>query len=775
MLQKMKGLLKKDHQKATSEESYSRFGIGYRLISAFAIVTFLTIVISVVGWISFDVLTSAQNKTAERDVPAITLALKLANDASTIAALAPQLGASPTEEERKLHNQELNVAIKTANERVNELSSYVADEEALHTIIADLQALVPIVDKLNSSVTDRLRLSDLRHARLKQLQDFRGILQKGIGPLQIPVRLKMFETMDGWEELLEESIEQAQQGVKPEYDTDDLRQGALDAMVGQEAIFSVQSSGFLLISLLAEGALAEDQATVKTLSESFLSSISSMATPLAKISEGDTKKFTAPLEKLFSDLLIIGTKGTDDQVIFKIRATELQSIEDAKNYMAESHVVAGKLTKDVSEFVTAAEASINQSNLDNQALAEKTKMTLLIAAIVSVLVAALIGWLYIARSLIKRLLMMVDSARKLSEGDLEASIYRNGNDELARLGHALVGFRNTAREAKKAREEQEVRRAKREEEKEQQRQEQIEKDRLAAEEKERLTQEAEEEKRAQLNQLADEFEGSVKTLVDSFSAATTDMRNISGSMTSSAGETTSLTQTVASASEISSNSINSVAAAAEELSSSISEISRQVGQAAGIAGEAVSEAERSNVMITGLNDAAAKIGDVVSLISDIAEQTNLLALNATIEAARAGDAGKGFAVVASEVKNLATQTAKATEEITNQIKAVQQETGNAVLVIGGISSTIGRINEINTTISAAVEEQGAATSEISRSVQQAASSANEVSQNINTVNQTASKTGASATEVQQVAERLSSEAGNLEVEVERFIKQVRGG
>jgi methyl-accepting chemotaxis protein len=776
ILTKLKGLFQRNKkQSATDIKTYSKFGIGYRLIAAFAVVTILTVVISSIGWFSFDVLTNAQDKTAKHNIPAITLALKLANDTTEIAAIAPQLGSSVSDEERVQNMKDLNSSIDRAKSRLDELNSFISGNAALTDIAGDLQQLTPLLAELDSSVSDRLKNAGLRQQRLKQLEEFRTVLDKGASPLLFPIRMKMFDTSDAWDDLLYESVAAAKEGKDPEYDVDPLKTAATDAMTAQESVFRVQASGFMLVSLLAEGALADNKESVVLLSEKFLNSISSMASPLAKISTGDTKKFAAKFDKLFDDLLTLGSRGNAQEMIFTIRTNELAAIARANGILAQSRVIAEKLSGNAGTFVAEMEASIQKANASNQALAQTTKITLLVAAIASVLVAIAIAWLYIARNIVKRLLMMVESAQKLSEGDLESSIYREGNDEIARLGFAIVGFRNSAREAKALRDQEEVERLNREEEKEAQRQAQSDQERHAMKEKERLAEEAEVAKKEDLNRLANGFEGSVKHLVESFSRATSDMSNISGSMANSAGQTTSLTETVATASQASSSSINSVASAAEELTASITEISQQVGQAASIANEAVSEAERSNVMITSLNDAAARIGDVVGLISDIAEQTNLLALNATIEAARAGDAGKGFAVVASEVKNLATQTAKATEEITNQIKAVQQETGNAVTAIGGISTTIGRINEINTTISAAVEEQGAATNEISRSVQLAATSANEVSENIGTVNDNASKTGLSAAEVQEVAQKLAAEAGAMQDEVDRFLQQVRAG
>ncbi len=775
MINKIKSLLKKSPKIETEEKQYSKFGIGFRLISAFSVVTALTILLSGLSWLGFNTLTSAQDKTIKQEVPAITKALKLANDTAQIAALAPQLGSSSSDEERQANITTLNNSINVAKTRLSELNTIEPDNPELAKIASSLQTFEPLIVKLDGSVKERLRLSKLRTERLSRLEALREILKKGASPLLFPLRMQMFNNADATEELVESIVEKALSGNKPEYDISALSQETRDILTQQENVFRVQSSGYLLIGLLAEGALASDTETVSKLSSDFLANLASMATPISKIENEKNKKSSDILQKMFEELLIIGAKGDDNQLIFKIRTNELKTIASTAELLSEGRLIAEQLSIDANAFVSNVENSLQQAAQNNSDLAEQTKITLAVVSIATVLIAIAIGWFYIAKNIVSRLMMMVESARKLSEGDLSSSIFREGNDEIARLGFAIVGFRDTARAAKAAQDAEAEQRKIREEEKDQEARERLENDQKSQEEKARLAEEAETNKQAQLSKLADEFEGSVKLLVDRFSEATSEMTNISGSMTNSAGETTALTQTVASASEISSTSINSVAAATEQLSASINEISQQVGQAASIAGEAVSEAERSNNMITSLNDAASKIGDVVNLISDIAGQTNLLALNATIEAARAGDAGKGFAVVASEVKNLATQTAKATEEITSQIKSVQSETSNAVVAIGGISKTIGKINEIATVISAAVEEQGAATSEISRNVQQAADSANQVSQNITSVNQNASITGNSAGEVQEVAQRLAVEASELDKEVVRFIKQVRAG
>jgi methyl-accepting chemotaxis protein len=281
------------------------------------------------------------------------------------------------------------------------------------------------------------------------------------------------------------------------------------------------------------------------------------------------------------------------------------------------------------------------------------------------------------------------------------------------------------------------------------------------------------ERRAAMESIASDFERSVNGIVRSVSTAAAGMQTTAQSMTATASDASARAATVGAASESASNNVGTVAAAAEELSSSVAEISRQVTRSSEIASKAVGDAERTNATVQVLSTGAEKIGEVVKLIHSIAAQTNLLALNATIEAARAGESGRGFAVVASEVKALANQTAKATEEISAQVAAMQASTSDAVAAISGITETIAQMSEITVSISAAIDQQGDATREIARNIQSVASGSSEISAHIGGVTTAAAATGSAASDVLSNARELDNQSGMLRTAVDEFLTKVR--
>ena len=372
------------------------------------------------------------------------------------------------------------------------------------------------------------------------------------------------------------------------------------------------------------------------------------------------------------------------------------------------------------------------------------QIVMITIAVIGIIAITAVGFL-IARGIANPIVGMTGTMGILADGNLEVEIpSRDRTDEIGEMAEAVQIFKDHAIEVKR-----------------------LESEQKANEER------AAREKHEMMVKMANDFENSVGGVVQSVSSAATEMQSSATALSATAEETERQSTTVAAASEQAATNVQTVASAAEELSSSISEISRQVAQSTQISATAVAEVEGANAQVQGLANAANKIGEVVALITDIADQTNLLALNATIEAARAGEAGKGFAVVASEVKNLANQTAKATEEISNQIGGIQGATEDAVQAIGSIGGIINQMNEIASTIASAVEQQGAATQEIARNVEQASQGTAEVSSNITGVQQAAGETGQSADQMLSAAKELSQQSELLRGEVDQFLANVR--
>ena len=403
-------------------------------------------------------------------------------------------------------------------------------------------------------------------------------------------------------------------------------------------------------------------------------------------------------------------------------------IGQIKNYAGQPVGIL-EVIKDTTEYEAAAASS--QRNL--------------ILGTIAILAGAIVLAFLLGRGLSRPLAAITAVMNRLSGGEIDVTIPGSERrDELGTMAGAVDVFRRSMIEARSMRETQEA-----------------------------SKQQTELEKKALQRQMADRFETDVKSVVAAVAQATTDMQRVAGEITASVNGTSQRAAAAAAASDEASGSVNTVAAATEELASSVAEIGRQVTHSSQVAESAVVKAGQTTEMVSSLASAAEKIGDVLRLIGAIASQTNLLALNATIEAARAGEAGRGFAVVASEVKELASQTAKATEEIAGQVAAIQSATGDCVTAIGGISDTIREISGIATTIAAAVEQQDSATREIARSVQQAATGTSEVSINVTGASQSADQSRALADNVSAATGQLGRQADALYKSVDTFLAGLR--
>ena len=371
------------------------------------------------------------------------------------------------------------------------------------------------------------------------------------------------------------------------------------------------------------------------------------------------------------------------------------------------------------------------------------QIILILLSLAAVIGASFVAWLYVGRSVARRLSLLSDAMRRIADGDLSVQVQDDRGDEIADMARALLFFRQATADAAAAR------------------QKEIEQGRNS-------------ESRRQLIEAAmEKFEHAVSNIVQTLDRAATTMDSSAREMAESAGHNQQQALSTAAASEQATTNVETVASAAKEIARSIEHIASRVADSATIARQATTEAQAISKAVASLSASVDEIGDVSKLIRNIAAQTNLLALNATIEAARAGDAGRGFAIVAQEVKGLAAQTGKATEEITQQIKSIEQTTTSSVLTMKAIAATIMELDNLANDVSVAVRQQDSVTQEIARNASAAAKGTRDVSANISEVSTAAIKTGQVANTVLAASGDLARQSQHLRQEVERFLAQVR--
>jgi methyl-accepting chemotaxis protein len=526
------------------------------------------------------------------------------------------------------------------------------------------------------------------------------------------------------------TLEESAEGGMEEH----LRREIIDTLrvntISRELIISVRSGRNILLTAVTmdnEAALDAAAARFKVMSERLV--ILTANLPLAGLGASDFEHLPALVASFgnYGDILEMRKVVVVDQA----RAVE------AKGRATE---VLAKIRESLS-----ADAAAKASNSIGE-IAEETSdimfvgISMMLILAVLILLVGLVG----QREALKPLVVASRALDGLSRGNFGVDIPDSRFEEFASIRESLKSFRDALADRKRLEEEREAQERR-----------------------------AEEEKRRIMLELADGLEGSVQAVTSGVSAAAVEMETAAERMSTTATQTRGQAAAAASASTQASASVEEMAAAAEELSHSIEEILRQVSRSTEIANRAADEAGRTNSTVAGLVDAAREIGEVVDLISDIAGQTNLLALNATIEAARAGEAGKGFAVVASEVKNLANQTAKATEQIGQRIGAMRDITDEAATTIGKIGDTIAEINEISTTVASAMEEQGAATNEIAGNATAVSGSARSSTESIERVASAAGDAGAAAGQVMGAAGELTKQSRELRAAVDGFLQRIR--
>jgi methyl-accepting chemotaxis protein len=705
-----------------------RFGIRAHLFLAFGVVAALTVLASLVAFLSYNRVGDTLAAITERNMPAMSLALTLARESAEITATAPTLAAAADQKTHDAAMATVEAHMQSLGKAIDALAAHPEGAASAATLRKTLQELAANLTEVSGSVERRLAAQAERETLAKSIRAAHGLLAQKLAPM---VDDANFNLTIGLQSATDKQTDIGIIGkaLSTLADTD-LNQ--------LQALLLLHAETNLAQGLLTEASIAPSKEYLAPIKESFDAAAGHIGKAIAELKgtpAGET------LQPLVAGILV---HGSGDRSAFAVRLKELTERAASDRALAANLTSAKGLEQEVTSLVAGTEAAAKQAAAGSNDAISRGRFLLISIAGASLAIAVGIAWLYAGRNLARRLIALRHSMTAIAGGNFAAEIPSGGHDEIAEMAGALLVFRDAGLAAREA-------------------------DARAEAERRRLA----EDRRRDLLALAEAFETSVKGVVGSVSGAAEEMRSTAALMVSTADTTTHQAQAVAEASTQASGNVHTVAAAAEQLSSSTSEIGRQVAESSKVASQAVSEAERTTATVKGLAEAAQRIGEVVALINDIASQTNLLALNATIEAARAGEAGKGFAVVASEVKSLATQTAKATEDIGAQIHSIQAATKGAVDAIGAIDGVIRRISAIATAVAAAVEEQGAATRDIARNVQEAAVGTRQVSETIGGVSRTAGETAQAANMVQQAAAELAAQSATLGQAAEQFLSRVR--
>jgi methyl-accepting chemotaxis protein len=515
-----------------------------------------------------------------------------------------------------------------------------------------------------------------------------------------------------------------------------------DGLTRFRTYLELSTQGNALTSALNEASQAPNGARLRVLLARYAAAVKALDERVKLLSQGGDDG----LPKLAKAAEKLASFGKGETSLFELRRAELSAISDNEGVLNENRQLAQQFAITVDRQIAAMKAEADQAAADALRSIDAGRMVLILFAVASLVVAAALAWFVVGRTIVARISQLSDAMRAIAGGNLDAAIPQAGSDEIGDMAQALVVFRDTATRANEA----------------------------AAQAEEERNRASQERRRARI-EMAESFESSVRAVLQRVSHAASEMQDMAQRMSLNAETTTGEAATAATTSQQAEGSVKAVAAATEELSASIQEIGSQVNTSSRIARKAVDDATRTDRTVEGLSHTANKIGEVVQLINDIASQTNLLALNATIEAARAGEAGKGFAVVASEVKSLANQTAKATEEISGQITAMQAVTQETVDAIRSIASTIREINDIATNVAAAVDQQSAATREIARNVVEAADGTQHVRRNIDSVARAAAESGESAHRVLAASSTVTEEVRSLGSQVNTLVDRMRAG
>ncbi len=694
-----------------------QLGLRGSLFAAFAVIASMAILISAGAGVSLRSLGVTMTELSSRDIPKLTASLQLATESERLASLAPMLLVSATPDQLKERSAQMKQAQGIATEKLAELTSYGSNPTVVAAMSETLRNISDTIRSLGAAAQERLDLAQTHNKVYDSLRQSHDEFIAVANPAMLNAQTQMNAVL-----------------ASANLSQDD----ATEAGRRIDQLGNVIALSNLAASNLMAALSARDADALEPVETSFKQASQQVNANIEALPAGET---SAAIKAAAQKLLALGDGKAS---IFKMRQKEIDASDYSDLILDETRKLNAGLGISVKQLVDSVRNDTSAAAAEaQQQIALATRIMIGLGAL-TLIGSALFVWLYVGRSILRRIGGLQRSMQSLSAGNLDAEIDRGSRrDEIAVMAESLEVFRDNMIKARALSDEQDKDRA------------------------------AKAERTARIEARIADFEATVRTAMAKLQASTDAMQETAQSMATTAERSSAMITAVASAAEQTSVNVQTVASGTDQLSSSINEISRQVTASAEIANRAVQEAGATDATMQGLADNAERISAVIDLIQSIASQTNLLALNATIEAARAGDAGRGFAVVAAEVKDLASQTAKATEEIRSQIASMQGVTSSAVGAIRSIGQTITSINEVTTAITAAVEEQGAATREIARNIQQAAGGTTEVSGNIVGVSAASSQAGSAASQVLAASGVLRDEAVMLRGEIDSFLVSIR--
>jgi methyl-accepting chemotaxis protein len=698
--------------------SRPRWGIRGSLFAAFAVIAGMAILISAGAGMILGQLGGMMTDLNGRDIPKLTASLQLATASESLASQGPMLLASSSAEVLKERSQRMRDTHKIAVEKLDTIAKLGADKTVVAALGDSVKNIEDTIRSLGAATQEKIDVA-VQHEKLYNairaaadnfVRKAAPAITDAQGGMDATLRAVVFSAEDSGEA------------------------SRIIVQIGSVVADTNLISSDLMAALSAGtgDALSPIEENFKTARERVQGNLIALDGAISSIPD---------LRKAAEQLLALGDGKNG---AFKIRQKEIDTLEYGELILDETRKLNVGLGMSVKQLVDKVRSETDAATTQAQTTITLATQVMLGLGALTLIGSALFVWLYVGRSILRRLAQLQRAMQRLSSGDLDTEIARSRQqDEIAAMASTLEVFRDSMINARTLSAEQDQ-------------------DRIAKG-----------ERTSRIEARIVDFESKVRSALEKLQTSADSMQSTAQSMTATADRSSALVSAVASAAEETSVNVQTVSAGTEQLSSSINEISRQVVTSTEIAAKAVNEAGETDATMQGLADNANRISVVIDLIQTIASQTNLLALNATIEAARAGDAGRGFAVVASEVKSLADQTAKATDEIRTQIVSMQQVTSTAVGAIRNIGQTIAEINHVSAAIATAVEQQGAATREIARNIQHAAGGTSEVSSNIIGVSDASTQAGTAANDVLGASGELRREADVLRGEIDEFLSSIR--